>query len=76
MEFYKAGTENPWRISLLSFADGNLAIELSSPAADIEKVKLKILTRGDWDLMLDIMTRAINPDEIHQHIERGWENEL
>lgn len=73
IEFYRKGIEKPWRVSLLVRTDGRQVIELTSPAADADKVQLKTLTNADYNLMLNMMMRAVEPDEIHQQIERGWE---
>ena len=74
IELYRTGIEKPWRVSLLLRNDGRQVIELTSPAADAEKVQLKALTNVDYSLLLKMMMRAVEPDEIHQQIERGWEH--
>lgn len=76
IEFYRKGIENPWRVSLLLRGDGRQVIELTSPAVDTDKVRLGTLTKADYNMMLEIITRAVNPDEIHQQIEKGWQNGL
>jgi hypothetical protein len=58
---------------LLLRNDGRQVIEITSPAADAEKVQLKALTKSDYNLLLNMITRAVEPDEIHQQIERGWD---
>ena len=73
IELYRTGMEKPWRVSLLLRGDGRQVIELTSPAADAENVRLKTLTNKDYNLVLNMITRAVKPDEIHQQIERGWE---
>jgi hypothetical protein len=74
IELYRTGIEKPWRVSLLLRNDGRQVIELTSPAADAEKVQLKALTKSDYNLLLNMITRAVDPDEIHRQIERGWEH--
>lgn len=76
IEFYRKGIKNPWRVSLLIRTDGRQVVELTSPAVDTDKVRLGALTRADYNLLLDIITRAVEPDEIHQQIEKGWQRGL
>lgn len=73
IELYRTGIEKPWRVNLLLRNDGRQVIELTSPAADAEKVQLKPLTKADYNLVLNMITRAVEPDEIHQQIEKGWD---
>ena len=75
IEFYRKGTEKPWRVSLLLRTDGRQVIEITSPAVDTGKVRLGTLTKADYNMMLDIITRAVDPDEIHQQVEKGWIND-
>lgn len=72
VEFYRNDYEHPWRVSLLVFPDGDMAVELTSPG-DTEKVRLKALTCMDYLMMVNILQRAVRPDKIKRSVERGWE---
>jgi hypothetical protein len=74
VELYRTGVEKPWRVTLLLRNDGRQVVEITSPAADADKVRLKGLTKADYSLVLNMMMRAVEPDEIHQQIGRGWEH--
>ena len=73
VEFYRKDFEHPWRVSLLVFPDGDMAVELTGPSMDIDKVRLKALTCMDFLMMVNIMQRAVHPDKIKRSVERGWE---
>ena len=73
VELYRTGVEKPWRVTLLLRNDGRQVVEITSPAADADKVRLKGLTKADYSLVLNMMMRAVEPDEIHQQIGRGWD---
>jgi hypothetical protein len=73
IELYREGVERPWRISLLVFPDMDMAIEMTCPAPDVEKVRCRALTRADYDQVAAMMIKAVKPDRINRSIERGWE---
>lgn len=73
IELYRNGVEWPWRISLLVFHDMDMAIEMTCPEPDVEKVRLRALTRADYDMTVAMMQKAVKPDRITRSVERGWE---
>lgn len=73
IELYRNGVERPWRISLLVFPDMDMAIELTCPDPDTERVRLRALTRADFDMTVAMMEKAVKPDKVTHSIERGWE---
>ena len=73
IELYRNGVERPWRISLLVASDMDMAIEMTCPDPDVEKVRLRALTRADYDMAVAMMQKAVKPDRITRSVERGWE---
>jgi hypothetical protein len=71
-DLYRKNLERPWRISLLMFPDGEICLEMTCPQPDVEKIRLKALSRADYEVLVDIIVRAVRPDRIVRSIEKGW----
>lgn len=72
VEFYRKDKERPWRISLLMRGGGELTVEISSPTADIDKVRFDILNAMDYLTLVDMLYKAIMPDRVKRSVEKGW----
>lgn len=72
VEFYRKDKERPWRISLLMRGGGELTVEISSPAADIDKVRFDVLNAMDYLTLVDMLHKAIMPDRVKRSVEKGW----